>query len=99
MRRTSTKTAGNVPLVREYSEGAVEAAVSKVREQLEAERRRRKQAEAALEAELRTQKQLVRDSPPPTLPGPPRWRLSGHVGMVRGLGLTAVAVCVAGARV
>jgi len=49
--------------VREYSEGAVEAAVSKVREQLEAERRRRKQAEAALEAELRTQKQLVRHSP------------------------------------
>ena len=57
--------------MREYSEGAVEAAVSKVREQLEAERRRRKQAEAALEAELRTQKQLVREKTRPAY-APPR---------------------------
>ena len=85
--------------MREYSEGAVEAAVSKVREQLEAERRRRKQAEAALEAELRTQKQLVRDAP--RLPSPDR-RGGGSRGTwawSKWLGLTAVAVCVAGARV
>ena len=83
---------GRGPLVREYSEGAVEAAVSKVREQLEAERRRRKQAEAALEAELRTQKQLVRDAP--RLPSPDR-RGGGSRGTwawSKWLGLTAVAV-------
>jgi len=64
---------GRGPLVREYSEGAVEAAVSKVREQLEAERRRRKQAEAALEAELRTQKQLEQEYEE-LKPGGPLWQ-------------------------
>ena len=52
---------GRAPLVKQYSGGVVQDAMSKVRAQLQAERRRREEAEAALERELETQADMEQE--------------------------------------